>query len=306
MGNVKIYINNCRKDVISKLQIEKNHAEYNIGKTMFLTSDKGKERNHQEDSGLILEHTQDNNFKLIAVADGLGGHCDGDLASNHTLKELIYWFESLEPELQNNIEQIKKLLRIKLKNIMYDLDASLLAATTLSMAVIGKNQTLIANIGDSRIYSYTNNKLKQETRDDSEVQTLLEEKTIIDKELTRFYKSSNVLYEALTIIKPFYMVSYKTIDNNYDKLIALTDGVTDCLSTEELTKIIKTSKNKEIADNIVKNSLESDSYIENIISTLSKEKQDLIGKMQEIYENDYYKIIKAGKDNATAAVYIRK
>ena len=295
MNNTKIYDNNCKKDVLENIQLQKTETEYSIGKTLYAASNKGNRLN-QEDSVIILEHPRNSQIKLIAVADGLGGRSDGDLASNHTIKKLIEWFEA---EKDENIDNIIRNLRNTLSYILLDLEANINASTTLSAAIVLKNKTIIAHIGDSRIYTLKDNELKQQTRDDSDVQYLLELQEIPDKELTRFHKKSNILTTAIAIYPPHYHVKYKVIDNDYDKIIAVTDGVTDCLSTKQIENILISKKNTNIAKEIVNKALATDSYLKDIIKEISPEQQKII-------EKDYYKEIKGGQDNTTAAIYVRK
>ena len=176
MNNLKIYENNCKEEVLSGLQLQKKHSEYIIGKTLFAASDRGKKRPYQEDSVLIMDHPTCENIKLIAVADGVGGHSDGDLASNHIMKEIIKWFEKNSRLNELNTIEIKESLEEVIKLSMWNLQASPYAATTLSLAIIGKSKTIIANIGDSRIYTYTDGVLKQETIDDSAVQEMYKDR----------------------------------------------------------------------------------------------------------------------------------
>ena len=101
IADIIFYGNNCKKDVLEKTQLEKKEVEYSIGKTLYAASNKGK-RLKQEDSVIILEHPKNSEIKLIAVADGIGGHLDGDLASNYAIKRLIEWFEETTEEDHND------------------------------------------------------------------------------------------------------------------------------------------------------------------------------------------------------------
>ena len=302
MKNLKIYESNCKEDVLNKTQFEKVHSEYSIGKTLFAASDRGR-KPYQEDSLIILEHSVDKDIKLIAVADGISSCYDSELASNYVIKRLIDWFENLH---NYNPEKAKQELTMLLNHALAGLKANIYAATTVSAAIILKEKTLIANIGDSRIYTINNNRLKQETRDDTEVQDLLEDEIIINKELTRFNKKSNVLTTAIAFYPDYYLVKCKIIENNYDKILAVTDGISDCLSTKQIKNIIKNSKNEEIARNLVKNAKILDSTLDHEIKELPKVDQIVMAEIQEIVKEDYNKIIKGGKDNMSAAVYIRK
>ena len=288
MNDLKIYESNCKEEVLSKVQLSKKHTEYSVGKTLFATSDRGRKA-YQDDSVIILEHPNNKNIKLLAVADGVGSTIDGNLASNHVIKKLIEWFENIE---EIDIYKTKQNLQNMLKYVLKDLRANIHAATTLSAAIVLENKTLIANIGDSRIYTIKNNKLNQRTRDDTQVQDLIEKGTILSKEEARFHKASNILLTAIAFYPEDYHIKYKIINNDYDKLLITTDGVTKCLTTKQIENIINTTNNAEITKKIVKAAIELDSYLESIIKEQSEE--------------EYNTVIKGGCDNTTAAVYIRK
>ena len=95
------------------------------------------------------------------------------------------------------------------------------------------------------------------------------------------------------------MITYKIIDNTYDQIIAVTDGVTSSLSAKQLENILINNKSDNIAKQIVDTALITNSYLKDIISELGEEKQ-------KITQEDYISEIKGGIDNTTAAVYIRK
>ena len=305
MKNPKIYRNNCKEDILSKLAFQKDHAEYKVGKTLSATIDVGKKRDNQEDAVIIAEHPKNQNFKLIGVSDGVGGQSQGELASNHVAKKLILWFEGLDTSCFEDIEKLKDEFRAMVYHIMDDSEA-LYGAATLAVAIVGKEETLIINIGDSRIYTYRKGRLKQQTKDDSEVQELYDEEAIPFKEIMRFHERSNVIYEAIEPGSRRYKPTFTVIKNSdYDRLYAFTDGVTDCLSTEELENIIKKSR-KEATKEIVKKALENDSYLWDSIYNLNEEDFKIALELKEILYSDYINVIEGGKDNATAAEYRKK
>ena len=173
--NIKLYqnnINRCKKAVQNGSQIKLKHSEYNLGKQISATQDIGNKKANQEDSVLILEHPKNKNFKLLAVADGIGGREQGELASNNVMKKLIKWFENQNQKTYINIARGTLALDKLMKNILDDVEISTQAGTTLSLALVGQTETLIANIGDSRVYTLKEQELIKQTKDDSYVQML--------------------------------------------------------------------------------------------------------------------------------------
>ena len=309
ISNTKIYeknINKCKEDIITGRQIKLMHSEYNLGNKMYAIQDVGKKRKNQEDSVLILEHPLNKDFKLIAVSDGVGGQDAGELASNHIVKKLTKWFESLHPNMANKIEEIESSLNKMIPNILNDLQAPLQAAATLSAAVVGDKDTLITNIGDSRIYTMKNSKIKQETKDHSQSQYLYEMKAIPNKELIRFNKLNNIITNSIsktiTAVPSFSIISNKS----YDKIIAVSDGISDCMSEKELENLMQIKEKETMAKHIVNYALHNDSHLKDIIKELPKSEKR---KAVNMIKNDpeiYNKIIKGGKDNASIAAYIKR
>lgn len=307
--NIKPYqknINICREDVISGKQITLTHAEYQLGE-MNATQDIGRNRTGQEDSVIILEHPKNKDFKLIAVADGVGGSSLGEIASNTTLTNLTHWFESLDPNTYQDIIPLQKDIQKLLQNILKQAPIPNDSSTTLSAVIIGKNQTLITNLGDSRVYTTKNKVINQETKDDSYVQQLFDHKRISTQELMRFHKHSNRITNGIskqgTIDKP----NFKIIPNeSYDRIIATSDGASDLISEKELETIINKSKPQEISQNIVNHAINNTSTLQSTINNLPQ--REKVKAIQELNQASqfYQKTIQKGKDNTSVVAFAKK
>ena len=310
ISNTKIYervINRCKEDIILGKQIKLMHSEYSLGNTMYAVQDVGKRRNNQEDSVLILEHPLNNDFKLLAVSDGVGGNVGGELASSHIVAKLSSWFENLNPNLYNDIEQVKTSLNNMLPHILNDLEAPDEASATLSAVIVGKDNTLITNIGDSRVYSMKNQKITQETIDDSIVQKMFETKAIPNKELMRFNKRSNVITNYISKLQEAIEPSYSIIENtSYDRIIAVSDGVTDCISEKELENLMKTKNKEKMTSDIVNYATLNDSYLNETLDNLPRKEKRQAVKAIKNNPDIYMNKINGGKDNTTIAAYIKK
>lgn len=299
-------INNCREEILTGKQIQLSHQHYNVGQNLYATTDIGNRKSNQEDSVLILEHPQNKDFKIIAVSDGVGGAADGEKASNHIVKKLIHWFEDLNPNIYTNITEIQKSLNNMLPTILEDLPSSKEASATLSAAIIGKTETLITNIGDSGVYTMKNGHLTKETTDDSLVQTYFNNGKIPHKELLRYRKDSNVITQAISKEKS-PSPNYKIINNEtYDKIIAVSDGVSDCLSKQEMETILQRNKPQEAISQLVKGAITNNSTIQNTINTLPKKNQRQVVRHIKEKPEYYQEKIYGGKDNTTAAAFIKK
>ena len=160
-------------------------------------------------------------------------------------------------------------------------------------AIIGKKDTIIANVGDSRAYIIEKGRLKQVSKDDSYAQELLDVGVIPSKEAMRFHRYSNLVTAFIgqkengkcKKLNPQFI----TLKNKaYEMLLLFSDGITDCLSETDIAVICKNTNRKEIARRLTEKALENKSTAPKEVKGNKKKK----------------KKINPGKDNTTAAVYI--
>jgi len=263
------------------------------------STDIGKCRKNQEDAVLLIKDKENPNLKMMVVADGMGGLSRGELASNAIVKELKNWFENLS-ELQkdafyNSTERARYTL---LNEIEFELqplvqwETMQQGGSTLVCAIIGKEDTLVANVGDSRAYIVKDNKLIQVSREDTVAQSNLEKGHTPDKEASRFDEESNILLQDIGMDRNMLKEPFvKVIKNSdYDMLLLFTDGVTDCLSDDDIVAVCKNTDIKNLSKKITEKAISHDSIL------------------PEKYENytGLNTYIPGGKDNATTAIYSRK
>ncbi len=276
--------NKSRTDIISDLQTKKKRVTYSLP-TMEACSDRGKLRQYQEDGVLLLPHEGNVDFKLIAVADGMGGLINGGQASNLALLELILWFEKLNPNYYQKESQLYLELEAKIK----DIDAAISkkcgeGGTTLALAITCQNNTLFVNIGDSRIYVHKNHSLDQISKDHSLCYELYEHGIIEEIDDMRFHRRNNIINSRLGGLTQMLKIEKVILQNtDYEQALLFTDGVTDCLSDRQLEKITNEQDSK-LARTIVDQALITDS---------TNDYLDI---------SEYYPVVQGGKDNATAAV----
>ncbi len=274
--------NNCEYDIIHDLQKNKERVVYHLD-NMFACSDIGNIRKTQEDAVLIMNHPSNNDFKIASIADGMGGLINGEVASNLALKELIKWFKNLPSNFYNSEYAISR----EIDNFLIYLDEYLRktcnpSGTTLTVALKSLKNTLLLNVGDSRIYLDNGKRITQINTDHSIAWNLYEKKIIKEKDDIRFHKKNNLLTSRLGCERRLLKIEKKLIPNNeYNNIFLFSDGLTDCLSDSQIEQIIRKNHNYEtLVDNA---------------------KQNLSTK-DNLNNNDYYDIIEAGKDNISIAV----
>lgn len=250
-------------------------------------TDIGLVRDRNEDSSITISHPRNDNIKMLAVADGLGGHSKGDFASRFVILSLAKWFlnEDINTFKTSAIVSVKLYdYIIEINNYLYDkeYDKSK-CATTLTVAIILEKYTIIANIGDSRAYALIDNQLKQLTKDDSYVWTFYENGKYTKDEL-RFHQYNNIVTKCIghsMNIKPSVI---RIANDSYNGLLLLTDGVSDCLSDDKINYIIHNKKD----------------ILKALINEAVYHKQN-----NHIPNGIEFIDIKNGKDNATAALYMK-
>lgn len=282
-----MYKESCN-DVIYNRQKNFMSVDYFLN-NMSASSNVGNVRKTQEDAVLLLEHYLNPEIKLLALADGMGGLENGEKASNLSLLLLIQWFLNLPEKTLKKDKELLKMLREQIYIIDDRIrDACERGGTTLSLALVSKTNTIFMNVGDSRSYLHIDGNLVQISNDHSYSYMLYEEGHIENLDDVRFHKKNHLLTSSLGGSKRQLMIEENTLNNKeFDKIILTTDGITDCMSNEEIESVVAEHKNLYISHYLVKKSLSSVSVNNSLDSEF------------------YYNEIEAGKDNSTSACYIR-
>ncbi|BDH61094.1 protein phosphatase [Lysinibacillus sp. PLM2] len=205
-------------------------------------SDIGLKRKVNEDRAAFIERPD--HYKLAILADGMGGHNAGDVASEMAIREMEYLFknaisknfETLHSKKIWMLEVVKTINEKIYKHSLLNEDCQGMG-TTLIAVLIDHEKCLISHIGDSRAYYFTSNEVELITRDHSYVNILVEKGEISEEEAEN-HPQKNVIVKALGIetrIDPdFYEVTLE--DNAF--LLICSDGLSNKLSTEEMYAIL--------------------------------------------------------------------
>jgi protein phosphatase len=215
-------------------------------RAVFLT-DRGKVRQHNEDNGGIFMNSS--RQRLAIVADGMGGHRAGDVASEMTLTSLKgFWEQSEEIQtaeqaedwLRQHIDQVNKIL-FEHSNENAECEGM---GTTIVAAICTDRFSTIANIGDSRCYILNELGFQQLTEDHSLVNELVRSGQIT-KEDAEHHPRKNVLLRALGTESSVEM-DIKTITfEEGDLLLLCSDGLSNKVTVSEMDEILKSGRNLE-------------------------------------------------------------
>lgn len=280
--------NQCRQDILKGKQIHNRRSDYFL-ENMYASIDFGNKRENQEDSVIILNHPSNPNFKMLMVADGMGGMADGEKASFYITASITRWFESLNAQYfaKQNINALKQSFEQTIQSINKMLYATYNgnSSSTFVGAIVTEKETIISHVGDSRAYAYSQGKLYQLTEDDSLSYYLWKNGTIKQKDDIRFHKNSNVATKGMGISENVIPTTNFISNSDYDTLLLFSDGITDCLSDSQIMAITSTTPTKDLAKALVDNAKATNSI------------------QTHLNSNEYNNFIEGGKDNTTAAIY---
>ena len=244
--------------------------------TFYLT-DPGKVRTHNEDNVIILNNN--NNEFLLAVADGMGGHKAGEVASAIAIDHLHDEFDKLETfgTKENAIDWLRNIV-VEINNKIFDYTSknpdSKGMGTTLVVAIKTNDYILYGNIGDSSGYVMKNEKLHKVTKDHTLVNLLVSTGELTEEE-AKYHPRKNVLMRALGANDPIEIDIFD-VDTSVKGLFLCSDGLTNMLTDEQIEKTL--NSNLSIEEAVVKLIRKSNSRggTDNIsIAYLKKESGDL-------------------------------
>ncbi len=216
----------------------------------FYLTDVGKVRDHNEDSVIILKNH--NNEYMLAVADGMGGHRAGEVASSIAITYLAKHFQetfyNLDKEkailwLNDSVSQINSLIFKHEK----DHTESIGMGTTLVIALYTKDYLLFANIGDSSGFVRNNKKLIKVTVDHSLVNLLVEAGELTEEE-AKDHPRKNVLMRALGASVEVEADIFEC-DPFVDGILLASDGLTNMLEISKIEDVLNSQL--EIEETIV-------------------------------------------------------
>ena len=205
-------------------------------------------RSHNEDNFAVDE--EDN---LYVVADGMGGHASGEVASQMAIDTLREFFRatSADPEAtwpykmdkSRGYEENRLITSIKLSNLrIYEAaqrDPKLRGmGTTLVGILVVDDGVLIAHVGDSRCYRLRDDKLEQLTEDHSLLNDYIKMKRLSEEEIANF-PHKNVIVRALGMKESVKVDTQLDKPQPGDIYVLCSDGLCGPASDEEIEEIVR-------------------------------------------------------------------
>src|SRR5262245_23680005 len=228
----------------------------------FVKTDVGMVREHNEDSSLI-----DPEGNFFIVADGMGGHAAGEVASAMAVGQMTEALQSARPKLldfaENPSEEGRKTVIELLESAVKATHQAVFErgtretdkkgmGTTLEVLVVTNAEAFLAHVGDSRTYLLRAGKMYQVTTDHTVAEILLLEGKLTPEE-ARFSPLRTVLVNAIGVSADV-LVDLAHIElRQGDKLLLCSDGMHDYFPSErELGDLLIEQSGQEGLDRLVK------------------------------------------------------
>ncbi len=239
----------------------------------------GLKRSNNEDQAGVLNLSD---YQVLLIADGMGGHLKGEVASD-IVKTIVLDLLANEDkprsirEAKRNIKHIIKKANSQIYRLSSSKDEYYGMGTTLVLAMVLDEETIIVNCGDSRAYAYlkSDNSLRQITVDQTCVEYLYELGAISKEEMLTHPKR-HVLMNALGI-GPSVSCDFTIVDNSsYDILFLCSDGYSNMVNENQTIELLKKNERadaKTLTDILIAKAIENGG-VDNISISLLEVKRN--------------------------------
>jgi protein phosphatase len=205
----------------------------------YYLTDTGRVREHNEDSVTIIKNLNDE--YLLAVADGMGGHKAGEVASSIVIEHLTKAFNEMEKlgDKASTVKWLRKQVE-EINNEIFDYTSSHPESkgmgSTLVLAIYTKDYLLFGNIGDSSGFVFKDNELFKITKDHTLVNLLVKNGELTPEE-AKNHPKKNILMRALGANNPIEIDIFD-VEDEIEGIVLCSDGLTAMLNNTQIEKVL--------------------------------------------------------------------
>jgi len=202
------------------------------------------------DTGLVRDHNEDNYLTdegLFAVADGVGGHKAGEVASQTAVDTLQREFR--EPTTDGLVDAVKTANRTVWDLAESNPDQRGMGTTLTAVALVnedGEERLAVVNVGDSRAYLLQQGELEQLTEDHSLVEQLVREGQLTPAE-AQVHPQRSIITRALGLDPEVEVDSWELTPYKGDRILLCSDGLTNEVSDDEIASTLRSVGDPEEA-----------------------------------------------------------
>lgn len=209
----------------------------------------GMKRNHNEDNLLLLPEE-----RLFVVADGMGGHSSGEVASQIAVEEVAEFFRMTSQDLeitwpykmdkQKNYDENRLATGVKLANMRIFEKASSetkykgMGTTIVTVYFAKDSEVVVGHVGDSRVYFFRENTLRQVTEDHSLLNDYLKAKKLTPEEVEAF-PHKNVIVRALGMKDTVTVDINRVEPKDGDIFLLCSDGLSGMVPDKQIEQILQ-------------------------------------------------------------------
>ena len=208
----------------------------------------GRKRSHNEDSFTIIEEEN-----LYLVADGMGGHASGEVASQLAIETIRNFFQATgeDPDATwpykmdktRKYEENRLITGVKLANLRIFEAAQAEAkyrgmGTTITAVFLVPEGIYLAHVGDSRIYRLRDGQFEQMTEDHSLLNDYMKMKKLTPEEIEKF-PHKNVIVRALGMKETVKVDTQFDVPKPGDVFMLCSDGLSGMIEDPEMSTIIE-------------------------------------------------------------------
>jgi serine/threonine protein phosphatase PrpC len=202
-------------------------------------TDVGRKRVHNEDSFLVMPESG-----LFCVADGLGGHASGEVASRMAVEELAAYFRATDPEPPDRAheDRVAEAIRIANRSILArarsEPDLSGMGTTLVAGYFTEDGPLVVGHVGDSRAYLFRDGELRRLTEDHSLLQDFIRQSSPSAAEIDAF-PHKNVIVRAVGMRDDVAADLSRVDVRERDVLLLCSDGLFGMLPDEQMAEILR-------------------------------------------------------------------
>ena len=213
-----------------------------------ILSDVGKVRKLNED---FVDFYNGKKFNLYVIADGMGGHNAGEVASRIAVETIISYMKS--NETSNMEEDLLKAVSVANEKI-YELSMSHSQfggmGTTITVCLVKDKDMIVANVGDSSCYVVKYDGITKVTKDHSLVQQLVDEGSITEEEAA-IHPNKNIITRALGTNKSVKVDIFEVNLEDVNRVMLCTDGLSNGVNMNEMYDIIMDNNNEDACKQLI-------------------------------------------------------
>lgn len=219
-----------------------------------MLSDVGNYRTLNEDS---IKVYSDDKIAIYLVADGMGGHNAGEIASRLAVEKIIeYIKQSMDYDnLGSILKEAICYANSEIFNAAKSEENLYGMGTTITSCIVSNENLIVANVGDSSCYVLQGTSLIKITKDHSLVQQLIDNGSITEEEALK-HPNRNIITRALGTSENVEVDIFYLDMRKVDKVLLCSDGLTNEVTKKEMEEILFKYDNQASCDKLVKLSKE--------------------------------------------------